>query len=187
MVFIKQGTSHNSNVLPLYTIPAGLNMPPTVAVQINQDAFTNFAGNMNLWGTLYAKQDIWNERTANFRRDISIRPTTTITQAGINIYGGETLSKYWYVGRGAHNVGPNNFVVGSNIISPIYNGLTQPHVGFQINIDRTAYFTGKAHALDGLEVRGDFNAPNNAHITTLQVNQNTCLNGGVFLNSLDIN
>ena len=55
-----------SNFLPLYTIPAGSNMPSTVAVQINQDAFAIFAGHMNLWGTLYAKQDIWNEGTANF-------------------------------------------------------------------------------------------------------------------------
>ena len=73
------------------------------------------------------------------------------------------------------------------MISPIYNNVTQPYVGIQINIDRTAYFTGKVHASDGLEVRGHFDAPNNAFITTLQVNQNTYLNGGVFLNTVDIN
>jgi hypothetical protein len=64
-----------------------------------------------------------------------------------------SLDNFWYVGRGACNVGRNNFVIGSNMIAPIYNGTTQPYVGFQINTDRTAYFTGKVHALDGLEVR----------------------------------
>ena len=38
---------------PSYTIPAGSNMPSTVAVQINQDAYANFAGHMNLWGTIH--------------------------------------------------------------------------------------------------------------------------------------
>ena len=105
---------------PTYTIPAGSNLPSTVAVKINQDAFADFAGHMmNLWGTLYAKQDIWNEETAKLRRDISIRPTATNTQAGINIYGGETLSNYWYVGRGAYDIGPDGFVIGSNIIPDI--------------------------------------------------------------------
>ena len=60
-------------------------------------------------------------------------------------------------------------------------------MGFQIDTDRTAYFTGKVHASDGLEVRGDLLAPNNAYIQTLQVNQNSYLNGVVFLNSVDIN
>jgi hypothetical protein len=41
------------------------------------------------------------------------------------------------------------------MIAPISNGVTQAYVGFQINTDRTAYFTGKVHALDGLEVRGN--------------------------------
>ena len=43
------------------------------------------------------------------------------------------------------------------------------------------------NALGGLEVSGNFSVPNNAYITTLQVNQNSYLNGGVFLNSVDIN
>ena len=37
------------------------------------------------------------------------------------------------------------------MIAPISNGITQEYVGFQINTDRTAYFTGKVYALDGLE------------------------------------
>ena len=121
-----------SNFLPSYTIPAGSNMPSMVAVQINQDAFANFAGHMNLWGTLYAKQDIWSEGTAYFRRDIRIQPTVESEQSGVLMYGGPGLTNYWYLGRGTFNVGPNNFVIGSNMISPIYNGLTQPYVGFQI-------------------------------------------------------
>ena len=143
-----------SNFLPLYTIPAGSNMPSTVAVQINQDAFANFAGHMNLWGTLYAKQHIWNEGTSTFARDINIRPTTTNTQAGINIYGGGTLSNYWYVGRGAYDIGTNGFVIGSNMIPDINNGFTRNQVGLQINTDAQAYFPGKVNALGGLDVRG---------------------------------
>ena len=117
-------------------------MPPTVAVQINQDANANFAGHMNLWGTLHAMQDIWNEGTAHFR-DISIRPSTTITQAGINIYGGETLSNYWYVGRGAYDIGPNRFVIGSNMIPHINNGIIRNQVGIQITRMLKLIFQGK--------------------------------------------
>ena len=72
------------------------------------------------------------------------------------------------------------------MIAPISNGITQEYVGFQINTDRTADFTGKVHALDGLEVRGFF-ANNNAYITTLQVNQNTYFVGNVFLDNVNIN
>ena len=73
------------------------------------------------------------------------------------------------------------------MISPIYNGLTQPYVGFQINIDRTAYFTGKVHALDGLEVRGNFFVPNNAKITTLEVYQTSYLKNTEIDGTLKIN
>jgi hypothetical protein len=129
-------------------------MASTVALQINQDGFVNLAGHMNLWGTLYAKQDMYCERTAYFRNDIEIRPTVLNTQAGIFMRGGSiSVDNFWYVGRGAYNVGRDNFVIGSNMIAEIYNGTTQPFVGFQLNTDRTAYFTGKVFALDGLEVR----------------------------------
>jgi hypothetical protein len=74
----------------------------------------------------------------------------------------------------------------------INNGVTQNYVGFQINTDGQAYFPGKVNALGGLEVRGDFNAPNNAYITTLQVNQwsylkNTVIDGSLTFNNADIN
>ena len=101
--------------------------------------------------------------------------------------GNDSVDNIWYLGRGAYNVGHNNVVVGPNMRTPISNVVTQAYVGFQINTDRTAYFTGKVHALGGLEVRGYLSAPNNACITTLQVNQNSYLNGGVYLNSVDIN
>ena len=42
-------------------------------------------------------------------------------------------------------------------------------------------FPGKVNALGGLEVRGNFNVPNNAYITTLQVNSNSYLNGDVYV------
>ena len=101
--------------------------------------------------------------------------------------GSSSVDNYWYVGRGAYNVGQNNFVIGSNMIAPISNGVTQAYVGFQINTDRTAYFTGKVHALDRLEVRGNFDVLNNAYITTLQVNQDTYFVGNVFFGGIDIN
>ena len=94
-----------SSWLQSHAVPAGTNMSPMTAVQINQDACVNFAGHMNLWGILYAKPDMWNEGSANFRRDVSIRPTVLNTQAGINMFGGNSsLENYWYVwyvGRGA--------------------------------------------------------------------------------------
>ena len=55
--------------------------------------------------------------------------------------GSGSVDIFWYLGRGAYNVGQNTFVVGSNMIAPISNGVTQEYVGFQINTDRTASFT----------------------------------------------
>ena len=158
-----------SNWLLSHSIPAGL--PSTVVMQINQDAKTSFANDVNVFGNLNTDQNLDNNGTATFRRDIEIRPTTLNTQAGILMRGGSSsVDNFWYVGRGAWNIGQNNFVIGSNMIAPISNGITQDYVGFQINTDRKAYFTGKVHALDGLEVRGDLLAYNNAPIQTLQVN-----------------
>ena len=53
-------------------------------------------------------------------------------------------------------------------------------------------FPGKVNALGGLEVRGDFSVPNNAYITTLQVNQtsylkNTEIDGTLKINNVDTN
>ena len=78
-------------------VPAGTNMSPMVAVQINQDAFVNMAGHRRLWGTLYAKTDIDCQRTTHFRNDIRIEPTALNTQEGICILGGMTsVSIFWY-------------------------------------------------------------------------------------------
>ena len=63
------------------------------------------------------------------------------------------------------------------MITPINNGVTQHAIGLQIDaVNAQAYFPGKENALGGLEARGDFNAVNNAYITTLQVNQTSYLN-----------
>ena len=51
--------------------------------------------------------------------------------------GGGSVDNFWYLGRGDYNVGQNNFVIGSNMIAPITNGITQPYVGCQINTDTT--------------------------------------------------
>ena len=114
---------------------------------------------------------------STFKQTIRIEPSTINTQAGINIFGGSNLDNTWFVGRGAYNVGQNNFVIGSDYLPVINNGITQQRVGFQINADAQAYFTGKVNALGGLTVSGDFNAPNNAYITTLQVNLNAYIVG----------
>ena len=67
--------------------------------------------------------------------------------------GSSNIDQFWYVGKGAYNVGANNFVIGSNYLPIINNGITQHYVGFQINTDGQAYFPGKVNALGGLEVR----------------------------------
>jgi hypothetical protein len=100
-----------SNWLLSHSIPAGANMASTVAVQINQDAKTSFANDVNVFGNLNTYQNLDNNGTATFRRDIEIRPTTLNTQAGIFMRGGSgSVDNFWYVGRGAYNVGQNNFV-----------------------------------------------------------------------------
>ena len=72
-------------------------------------------------------QNLDNNGTAAFRRDIEIRPTTLNTQAGIFMRGGSSsVDNHWYVGRGAYHVGQNNFVVGSNMIAPILMVLRKP-------------------------------------------------------------
>ena len=84
-------------------------MASTVAVQINQDAKTSFANDVNIWGNLNTYQNLDNNGTATFRRDIEIRPTTLNTQAGILMRGGSgSVDKFWYLGRGSYNVGQNN-------------------------------------------------------------------------------
>ena len=130
-----------SNWLQFDGVPAGASMSPMTADQINQDAYVDIAGNVNLWGTIYATQDIWNAGSANFRRDISIRPTVLNTQAGISMFGGDSsLDNYWYVGRGAFNVGQNHFVIGANMIAQIFINGSQPYVGFQINTDSSNFY-----------------------------------------------
>ena len=84
------------------SIPAGANMASTVAVQINQDAKTSFANDVNVWGNLNTYQNLDNNGTATFRRDIEIRPTTLNTQAGILMRGGSgSVDDFLYLGRGA--------------------------------------------------------------------------------------
>ena len=105
-----------SNWLLPHSIPAGANMASTVAVQINQDAKASFANDVNVCGNLATYQDLDNNGTATFRRDIEIRPTTLYTQAGVLMRGGSvSVDNLWYLGRGAYNVGQNNFVIGSNL------------------------------------------------------------------------
>ena len=45
-----------SNWLLSHSIPAGANLASTVAVQINQDAKTSFANDVNVWGNLNTYQ-----------------------------------------------------------------------------------------------------------------------------------
>ena len=100
-------------------------MASTVAVQINQDAKTSFANDVNVFGNLNTYRNIDNNGTATFGRDIDIRPTILNTQAGILMRGGSgSVDNFWYLGRGAYNVGQNNFVIGSNTVS--YTHLTLP-------------------------------------------------------------
>ena len=115
-----------------------------------------------------------------FKQTIRIEPNTLNTAAGINIFGGAILTNTWFIGRGALNVGSNNFVIWSDYLPVINNGITQQRVGFQINADAQAYSPGRVNALGGAEIKGDFYAVNNAYITTLQVNANSYLNGDVF-------
>jgi hypothetical protein len=45
---------------------AGGNIQNDVAIQINQNGFLNIPHDMNLWGVIYSKYDLWNEGTAYF-------------------------------------------------------------------------------------------------------------------------
>ena len=55
-----------STWLSSHAIPAGANMASTVAVQINQDAKTSFAHDVNIWGNLNTYQNLDNNGTATF-------------------------------------------------------------------------------------------------------------------------
>ena len=85
-----------SNFLPLYTIPAGSNLPSTVAVQINQDAFANFAGHMNIWGDVYSKRDLyvagtfWGSGAINCVSQAIIYANSANTETKIAIFGGSS-------------------------------------------------------------------------------------------------
>ena len=62
------------------------------------------------------------------------------TQAGVFMRGGSSnIDTFWYIGRGAYDIGPTGFVIGSNVIPDINNGITRNQVGLQINTDAQAY------------------------------------------------
>ena len=89
-----------------------------MAIQVNQNGFLNVPHDMNLWGDIYPKSNIWNGGTATFRNHIEIRPTVPNRQAGLIKRGGATTSSdlnlLWHAGRGAFNVGANNSAITSN-------------------------------------------------------------------------
>jgi hypothetical protein len=151
-----------------------------VGIQINQDGYLNLPHDTSIYGDINASKNLTLDGVATFKQTMRIEPSTINTAAGINIFGGTGLSETWFVGRGALNVGTNNFVIGSSYLPVINNGITQQRVGFQINADAQAYFPGRVNALGGAEIKGDFYAVNNAYITTLQVNANSYLNGDVY-------
>ena len=111
------------------TNESGGNIQNDVAIQINQNGLLNVPHDMNLWGDIYSKSNIGNDGTATFRNDIEIRPTVPNRQAALIMRGGATtgsdLDLLWYVGRGAFNVGANNFAIVSNRLPRINNGVTR--------------------------------------------------------------
>ena len=127
-----------------------------VGIQINQDGYLNLPHDISIYGDISASKDLRLDGLATFKQTIRIEPSTINTAAGINIFGGSILTNTWFVGRGGLNVGSNNFVIGSDYLPVINNGITQQRVAFQINADAQAYFTGRVNALAGAEVKGTF-------------------------------
>ena len=91
-----------------------------VGIQINQDGYLNLPHDTSIYGDINASKNLTLGGVATFRQTMRIEPSTINTAAGINIFGGTGLSETWFVGRGALNVGTNNFVIGSSYL-PVIN------------------------------------------------------------------
>jgi hypothetical protein len=114
-----------------------------VAIQINQDGYLNLPHDISIYGDIYASKDLDVDGIATFKQTISIEPNTLNTAAGINIFGGSILTNTWFVGRGALNVGSNNFVIGSDYLPVINNGITQQRVAFSNKCRCSSLFSGE--------------------------------------------
>ena len=111
---------------------------------------------------------------------VKIIPNAIGAETSILFVGGAALDKFWVVGQNPFGVLPGNFAICSNYITGNPSGIVQANVGLQINQDGAVYIP---NTLNTWVV----NVNQNAYIHVLQVNQNTFLNGGVFLNSMNIN
>ena len=88
--------------------------------------------------------------------------------------GGVALDKFWVVGRNPFGILPGNFGICSKYIMGNPTGNVQSNVGLQINQDGAVFIP---NILNTWAV----NINHNAYDHVLQVNQNSYLNGGVFL------
>ena len=72
-----------------------------VAIQSNQDGYLNLPHDTSIYGDISASKDLNVDCVATFKQTICINPNTLNTAAGINIFGGTSLTNTWFVGRGA--------------------------------------------------------------------------------------
>ena len=96
---------------------------------------------------------------------LTIKATAAKSETKLAIFGGSSASNYWIIGQNSFGVCADNLVFGNSASGPV----------LQLNQDRD------------ISIPKQLTVAQNAEMTTLQVNQNTYLNGSVLVISVDIN
>ena len=107
------------------------------------------------------KRNVYTTGVVKTSNALTIKATAVNSETQIAIFGGSSVSNYWIIGQDSFSfsVGANNSVFGNSASGVV----------MQLNQNRDT------------SIPKQLTVGRNAYITTLQVNQNTYLNGGVFL------
>jgi hypothetical protein len=82
-----------------------------VAMQVNQDGFINLPNDMNLWGDIYCKRNLYTTGVVESSNALTIKATAANSETKIAIFGGSSVSNYWIIGQDSFGVGADNFSV----------------------------------------------------------------------------
>ena len=93
---------------------SGGNIQNDVAMQVNQDGFINLPNDLNLWGDVYCKRNLYTTGVVESSNALTIKATAANTETKIAIFGGSSVGNYWIIGQNSFNVGANDLVIGNS-------------------------------------------------------------------------
>jgi hypothetical protein len=93
---------------------SGGNIQNDVAMQVNQDGFINLPNDINLWGDVYCKRNLYMTGVVESYNALTIKATAANTETKIAIFGGASVGNYWIIGQNSFGVGADNLVFGNS-------------------------------------------------------------------------